>query len=180
MGEAFRSAAGQDYPVALWFQQADGDKDGRLTLAEFIADGDRYFRTLDRNANGQLEADEIDAYEADVLAPLTPRPGLRASETATAAPTRPIQMPPSAGLRKMRRDPERARGAGLYGIINIRHPVKAADQDMNARVTADEWRRILVSRFALLDKAGLGYLVLDTLPPTPWQELQPGFKARKP
>lgn len=88
-------------------------------------------------------------------------------------------MPATAAPRTRRPDPDRARGAGLYGIINIRHPIKAADQDMNARVTTAEWQRILSSRFALLDKANLGYLTLDTLPPTPWQEQQPGYKPKK-
>lgn len=169
--------------MADWFRKADTDADGRLTRAEFIADGERYFQLQDSSRNGQLEASEIDAWEAAILAPITPRPGQRnAQQLPEGKPTeaRPIQMPPNAAPRSNRRpDPERPRGAGLYGIINIRHPLKAADQDMNARVTADEWQRILASRFALLDKAGLGYLTLDALPPTPWQEMQPGFKPKK-
>ncbi len=183
-GEPFRAPEGAPYPVADWFRKADADGDGRLTLAEFIADGERYFHLLDSSRNNQLEATEIDAWEAAILAPITPRPGLRNGapppEVGKPAEARPIQMPPSAAApRRKRADPERPRGAGLYGIINIRHPIKAADQDMNARVTAEEWRKILVSRFALLDKGNLGYLTLETLPPTPWQEIQPGYKPKK-
>ena len=177
---------GAPYPVADWFRQADADGDGRLTLAEFVADGTRYFRTLDSSRNNQLEASEIDAWEAAILAPITPRPGQRQPAGGTpgdGSPPRETRAPaPVAGQsapRKMRRDPESPRGAGLYGIINIRHPIKAADQDMNARVTAEEWQKILLSRFAILDKAGLGYLTLDTLPPTPWQEQQPDYKPKK-
>lgn len=172
--------------MANWFRQADTDADGRLTRAEFVADGMRYFRLLDSSRNGELEASEIDAYEAAVLAPLTPRPGTRNGTPPSGAATdgkppeaRPTQMPATAAPRRQRPDPERARGAGLYGIINIRHPIKAADQDMNARVSTEEWQKILSSRFALLDKDGLGYLTLDGLPPTPWQEMQPGFKQKK-
>lgn len=181
-GEPFRAPADAAYPVADWFRQADTNADGRLTREEFIVDGERYFHTLDSSRDGELQAGEIDAYEAAVLAPITPRPGLRGQQPAGGerkAGGQPMQMPPSAPPRKTRPDPERPRGAGLYGIINIRHPIKAADQDMNSRVTTEEWRKILNSRFAILDKAGLGYLTLDTLPPTPWQEMQPGYKPRK-
>ena len=181
-GEPFRSPPDAPYPVANWFRQADTDADGRLTRAEFIADGERYFQTLDSSRNGQLEANEIDAYEAAVLSPITPRPGQRGAQGPggpDGKPSQPMQMPATAAPRKMRPDPERPRGAGLYGVINVRHPIKAADQDMNARVTAEEWRRILNSRFAILDKQGLGYLTLDSLPPTPWQEMQPGYTVKK-
>ena len=185
-GEPFRAPASAPYPVVDWFRQADTDADGRLTRAEFVADGMRYFHLLDSSRNGELEASEIDAYEAAVLAPLTPRPGMRndpppGDGAADGKPpeARPMQMPATAAPRRQRPDPERPRGAGLYGIINIRQPVKAADQDMNARVSAQEWQKILLSRFALLDKDGLGYLTLDGLPPTPWQEMQPGFKPKK-
>lgn len=186
-GKPYRSPAGAPYPVADWFQSADTDADGRLTRAEFIADGERYFVTLDSSRNGQLEAAEIDAYEAAVLAPLTPRVGQAAPGADGAPPAggsspqaRPVQMPASAGGPRFRQPPDAPRGAGRYGIINIRHPIKAADQDMNARVTAEEWRRILNSRFDLLDTRRQGYLRLDELPPTPWQEQQPGYKPRKP
>lgn len=182
-GEPFRAAEGAPYPVADWFRKADTDADGRLTRAEFIADGDRYFHLLDSSRNGTLEAAEIDAWEAAILSPLTPRPGQRTAspppEAGKPTEARPVQMPPNAAPRRQRADPERPRGAGLYGIINIRHPIKAADQDMNARVTTEEWHKILLSRFALLDKTNLGYLTLDTLPPTPWQEMQPGYKPKK-
>ncbi|MCG2839393.1 hypothetical protein L6Q21_00180 [Sandaracinobacter sp. RS1-74] len=167
--------------MADWFRQADRDADGRLTRDEFLADGEAYFRTLDLNGNGQLEAAEIDAYEAAVLAPLTPRPGQRAPDAKAEANAgeRPMPMPASAPPRRTRPTPGAPRGAGLYGVIDIRHPVKAADQDMNSRVTAEEWRKVLNGRFAILDRQGQGYLTLETLPPTPWQTMQPGFKAKK-
>jgi hypothetical protein len=193
-GKPFRSAPGAPYPVADWFREADADGNGRLTRAEFIADGERYFHRLDSSRNDQLEADEIDAYEAAVLGPITGRGTLRGAapaaeeKAAPAAPppgapppgTRPVQMPASAAAPPRER-PRQApvRGAGLYALIDIPHPVKAADRDMNARVTAEEWRRVMGGRFDLLDPQRRGDLTLEELPATPWQTQQPGYKPKR-
>ncbi|WP_374390163.1 hypothetical protein [Sandaracinobacter sp.] len=163
--------------MAVWFAGADSDRDGRLTRAEFLADANRYFTQLDSNGNGQLDAAEVDAYEAGVLAPLSqrrgasgpPPPGAAGAAGATGAGG-----PPPTGSRIARRPGGREAGlppgAGLYGLINSPHPVKAADRDMNSRVDKAEWARTLSDRFAMLDGAKLGYLQLETLPKTPAQQ----------
>lgn len=172
-GEPFRAGAGEPYPVAKWFAAADSNGDGRLTLAEFLADGDRWFTMLDSSRNGELEASEIDAYEAAVLAPLTRRPGMG----APAAAAGPFAGPPRAGSGGL------PRGAGAYGLIDIPHPVKAADQDMNSRVTLAEYHKVMAARFERLDVAAAearrrkhkgageptGELLLVELPHTPAQ-----------
>ncbi len=151
-GEVFRNSPGAPWPVADWFAAADIDGDKRLTLAEYQADADRYFATLDSDRSGRLEPAEIDRYEAEVLAGLPARVG-----------------PPPRG--RARPDPDRPRGAGLYGLMDIRHPVKAADIDMNAHVTQAEYRAIMARRFERLDQVGRGAIRLAELPPTPAQEI---------
>jgi hypothetical protein len=155
-GEPFRAAPGEPYPVADWFRAADSDHDGRLSQAEFLADAKRWFDGLDLNRNGQLEASEIDAYETDVLAPLA----------------RPRGGPPGRG----RRAPDFPPGAAAYGLIAIPHPVKAADRDLNSKVTADEWERTMIDRYSRLegglDGTGQGPLALATLPRTFVQQME--------
>lgn len=63
-GEPFRSGPGEPWPVAAWFAGADADHDGRLTRAEFLADGVRWFDRLDVNKDGVIGQAEIVAYEA--------------------------------------------------------------------------------------------------------------------
>jgi Ca2+-binding EF-hand superfamily protein len=70
-GELFVSQAGEPYPVAAWFADADADSDGRLTAEEFAADGRRWFATLDQDGDGLVGPGEIFAYERLVDATFT-------------------------------------------------------------------------------------------------------------
>jgi hypothetical protein len=159
-GEPFRAAPGEAYPSAAWFAGADADRDGQLTRAEFLADAGRYFTVLDSDRSGQLEAAEVDAYEAGVLAPLSRRTG---PPRGAGAPLE-ARKPPLPGSPK---------GAGGFGLINSPHPVKAADRDLNSKVTQAEWARTLGDRYTMLEKGetgtGSGPLKLEALPKTPVQ-----------
>jgi len=62
-GEPFRG----DNGLAAWFAKADTDHDGALSEAEFAADAQRFFKTLDRNGDGKLDGFEIQAYEHDIV-----------------------------------------------------------------------------------------------------------------
>ena len=66
MGEPFRARSTADDTLARWFQQADRNRDGVLTSDEMQADADRFFGTLDENNDGELDPDEIAKYEYDV------------------------------------------------------------------------------------------------------------------
>ena len=66
MGEPFRARSTADDTLARWFQQADRNHDGSLTSDEMQADADRFFATLDENNDGELDPDEIANYEYDV------------------------------------------------------------------------------------------------------------------
>jgi hypothetical protein len=60
-GEPFRGANG----LAAWFAGADTDRDGSLRYAEFEADAMRFFKVLDANHDGVIDAFEIQAYERE-------------------------------------------------------------------------------------------------------------------
>ena len=52
MGEPFRARSTADDTLARWFQQADRNHDGVLTVDEMQADAGRFFATLDENNDG--------------------------------------------------------------------------------------------------------------------------------
>jgi len=65
MGEPFVATAGAD-AITGWFQQADANHDGIITVDEMKADAERYFKALDLNHDGEIDPDEINKYEQDV------------------------------------------------------------------------------------------------------------------
>ena len=66
MGEPFRSRPGETPPEEQWFQRADVNNDGKITLAEFTADAGRFFRALDTNHDNLIGPEEIQHYEDDI------------------------------------------------------------------------------------------------------------------
>lgn len=170
-GEPFRAEPGAPYPAAVWFAAADTDHDGRLSRAEFLADAERFFHSLDTDNDGEVDGFETAAYERATpeLSPLvTP---LRAGEG----------MNPNLGRRGGGRSsvqagggPSRRRGGGregaaLYSYLYDPQPVKAADTDFSSRITLAEARAVAERRFALLDTAKAGALTYAALPKTPVQ-----------
>lgn len=172
VGEPFRPKGDADDPVRRWFDQADRNRDGKLTVGEFMLDGDRFFATLDKDRNGELLPDEVHAYEDDV-----------------APEIRLYQRRPESGAEGGRKDAERARprpdrrragqpgayaegvmGAGRYAFLNIPHPVAAADSDFNRAISAAEFRAAAAQRFADLDPNQTKALGFDQLPKTPAQQ----------
>ena len=65
MGEPFVATPGSD-AITAWFQQADTNHDGMVTVDEMKADAERYFKVLDLNHDGEIDPDEITKYEQDV------------------------------------------------------------------------------------------------------------------
>jgi hypothetical protein len=155
MGEPVRAPAEAPYPSAAWFGTADADRDGRVTLAEFVADADRFFARLDANRDGEIDPGEMTTYET------------------TMAPEIRLYQPRPAGARVKRdrrsADYGGAQGAGRWAQLNLPQPVASADLDYNRGVSLAEWRIVAARRFALLGPVN-GALTLATLKPTPAQD----------
>ncbi|QTC90484.1 EF-hand domain-containing protein [Brevundimonas goettingensis] len=213
-GEPFRSEPGEPYPVAAWFAGADTDHDGKLTRAEFMDDGVRWFGKLDVNRDGVIGQAEIVAYEA-MAAQLGG--GMRGPGGPGGAPGGPggggwggrpggglsfagndqasiqdggMGMPgggmggPGGGGRGgprggggegPRSGGPRGGGAAtsilaMAGLLNVPEPVKAADVDINQRITPEEWSRAGDRWFDLLDTDKDGGLTLSELPQTQLQQ----------
>ena len=66
MGEPFRAHTPTDDTLADWFRQADRNHDGFLTADEMQADAERFFAKLDTDHDGEIGPDEIAAYEYQV------------------------------------------------------------------------------------------------------------------
>jgi hypothetical protein len=54
-------------------------------------------------------------------------------------------------------------GAARYSLLNEPEPVAIADENLDSRVTLEEWKHATARRFALLDKLKTGRLTLDGL-----------------
>lgn len=74
-GRLFISPAGEPFrgPDGLrrWFEAADTDRDGALTLTEFRSDFMRFFKILDTDGDGRVDGVENQAYEASVVPEIT-------------------------------------------------------------------------------------------------------------
>jgi hypothetical protein len=66
MGEPFRAHTPTDDTLADWFRKADRNGDGLLTADEMQADAERFFAKLDTDHDGEIGPDEISAYEYQV------------------------------------------------------------------------------------------------------------------
>ena len=57
-GEPFRASTEAPYPSADWFQSADSDRDGAISVAEFTADAMAFFVRVDTSKDGQVDGFE--------------------------------------------------------------------------------------------------------------------------
>lgn len=159
MGEPFRAGANDPYPSALWFAQADADRDGKLTRAEMLADADRFFARLDTNHDGEIIPTENRVYEDQIAPEIRSQVGREEN---------PMDFPKPAAKRSKHAVPM-PEGAGRWSSLPIPQPVISADSDMNRGISRAEFRAAADERFTRLDKAGLGHLTLATMAKTPMQ-----------
>lgn len=71
-------------------------------------------------------------------------------------------------------------GAAAYGLLAEPEPVRAADTDLDGRVSKAEFLAAADRRFKRLDKRGDGKLTLDELPMTAWQAAENARGKKKP
>lgn len=167
-GEPFRGGGG----MAAWFAQADADHDGAISEAEFQADAARFFRSLDANGDGVIDGFELQAYEQTVAPEVAAfelegpagREGGRFGGGPRGARGRRGR---GGGAAASSEDgaphPAGREGAARYSLINEPEPLTNADENLDGRVSMQEWRRATERRFKLLDKAKTGRLTLETL-----------------
>ena len=191
MGEPFRDRGGDG--LADWFNQADQNHDGRLTLVEMQQDAERFFASLDVNHDGEIDPDEITRYENVVAPEISSGPhfDMASLDGAGDAPR------PGGGDRRhggggghhrcggggWRHDAGAGvnQGAGRFGLLDLPEPVVAADSDFNRGVSLNEFREAAGQRFLALDLDHHGYLTLAGLAtirpepaPQPNREVIPG------
>ena len=170
MGEPFRQPDG----FGAWLAAADGDHDGVVTLAEFRADGQRFFKQLDPDGNGYIDGFEMQAYERERVPEIANisvddgpgrRGGLfglgRSRPQGGADPENKTAAVQPAAFKGAGRA-----GAARFSLLNIPQPVANCDEDGNGRVSAQEWDHAMARRFAMLDKAGAGGLTRERLRPS--------------
>lgn len=134
MGEPFRTP-GVD-GLAAWFRQADGNHDNWLSSEEMQQDAQRFYETLDRNKDGEIDPDEVDHYENDVA------PEVRAGAI---------------------NGNDEAAGGSRLGVLTIPEPVTAADSNLDRGISLQEFIVAAQKRFRLLDLNHDGRLTLDEL-----------------
>lgn len=144
-GRAFISPMGEPFHAAgdglqAWFEQADRNHDGSVTMDELRQDAQRFFLTLDTNHDGEIDPDEVDHYE-NVVAPEIRSGGGFGGESAN----------------------DEATGGGRLGLLTIPEPVTAADTNLDRGVSSQEFQTAAEKRFGLLDRDGDGRLTLPEL-----------------
>jgi hypothetical protein len=173
MGEPFRAHSAADDPLARWYHQADGDRDGLLTADEMRADAVRFFQTLDSNRDGEIDPEELVVYETEIA------PEVQVNSRWKRGPQDVAEVKPDG--RHGGRDRWKAdrnidgyqinglQGAARYGLLNLPQPVAGADADFDRGTTIEEFQRAAIQRFQLLDSQRAGRLTLsglETLLPT--------------
>jgi hypothetical protein len=189
MGEPFRGKAADPYPVEVWFKGVDVGAKGYITKQDFEADAQRFFKALDTDGDGYLNDQEVDAYE-DHVAPEI-KAAMGADPNAVHYEPSAIDMgqmngespaiykdsasridddkAANAGKEARAAALEARRGAGVFGFFNEPEPVRAADTNIDFRVSMKEWIEAADRRYAQLDLRHDGKVTRDELPLTPFQ-----------
>ena len=168
MGEPFRARTVSDDTLALWFGQADRNRDALLTPDEMQADADRFFATLDSDRDGEIGPEELIRYEWEVAPDIQVNARVKRAPGETVAKPRKSRDEDSdgegnVGRRRAAVTVRGLQGGARYALLNIPEPVAAADADFNRGITLNEFRQAAAARFQLLDSGRHGRLTLPEL-----------------
>jgi Ca2+-binding EF-hand superfamily protein len=172
MGEPFRARSSIDDALERWFRQADRNQDGALTADEMQADAARFFAKLDTDGNGDIDPEEVINYEWEVAPEIQVNARLRRPGGE--------KLPAGEDEQQHRRTMTTAgiggglQGAARYALLNIPEPVVAADVNLDRSITLGEFRQAGLERFQLLDASHSGRLSLAQL-----KALLPPAKGRR-
>jgi hypothetical protein len=193
MGEPFRSQPGDKAPEEIWFERADANGDGKITLAEFMVDAGRFFKQLDTNHNGQIEPEEIQHYEDDIapetlggIADAGPAGGgghgghgghggrggggggggsRRHGGVSRSTQTQSDEDNVTDTYLTPPAGYDAANiGAARFSYLDLPEPVAAADTNFDRAVSPREWVEAARQRFEALDANHDGVLTRDELP----------------
>lgn len=184
MGEPYRARTPSDDTLSDWFQKADRNQDGFLTVDEFEADADRFFAKLDTDHDGEIGPDELSAYEYEIAPeiqvmsrtrPVAGHPAQTALDKNTDDDDGPDIDEPVRHRDQRRTDEINVslgiagalQGAARYSLLNMPEPVAAADVDFNRSITLEEFRKAAIARFQILDSAHQNRLTLAQLEAMP-------------
>ncbi|MEO5867363.1 MAG: EF-hand domain-containing protein [Sphingomonas sp.] len=192
MGEPFRGHDAQ----YQWFDQADTNHDGALTIAEFEADAARWFAVLDREHDGEIDPGDIDYYEKFLPPEIrvggvgggfagrgarggggegggrnSGRGGRSAGGGGRGGGTGRGGHGGTQGNEGNSTAPAQAsygrQGAARYGWFDYPEPITVADTNFNRGVDPVEFRKAADDRFAVLDKNHDGVVKRAELPALP-------------
>lgn len=168
MGEPFRGAPDGKPPQDQWFDGADANHDGALTVEEMTADGARFFATLDVRRDGEIDPDDIQRYETELLpetsgggeAEVRPRGYMKGDGSG-------IRYDNGAGSPRIdapRARDSRRKGAARFGYLDYPQPITVADRNFNRGVDPREFAKAAETRFDMLDSNGDGKIEKGELP----------------
>ena len=174
------------HPVRTWFQSADRNDDGEISLPEFRADFEEVFGEYDSDGNDQIDAFEVRHYEQNILPELHSagsvigRGGADGRRGAGRGKNRGGRGQRGRGGKKRSEGVGKklaARsvgGAARFGLLPIYHPLLDADADMSWRVSKAEFMKAADNRFRYLDAVQTGTLKVEAL-----EEKLPKRKMRR-
>jgi hypothetical protein len=161
MGEPFRGVTSGD-GLTDWFNQADGNHDGFVSVDEMQSDAQRFFAALDTNHDGEIDPDEVTNYETVIAPEVQGEP----QSMYAKKPDGSQQVDPDIdgdGSDIAVSAVQGPQGGGRFALLNIPEPVTAADTDLSRGITLAEFRKAAVDRFGLLDSGRSGRLTLAQL-----------------
>ncbi len=193
MGEPFRGEDGREASIARWFDGVDANHDGRLTLAEFKLDAQRFFRLLDTDGDGEIAPAELEHYESEIVPETRMGEGFggggagrrrgggggrgRGGGGGMGGPSGGGMGGPGGGMGGGHHPRDGgfgggaapgggmgARGAARFSLLDLPEPVASADADLNRGVTVAEFAAAAAKRFMLLDADHDGAIRLEELP----------------